>query len=532
MSINKIKQFGVVLPLAILFLLSIGLPGQAAPPKQQDPFKKSAYFGETTPSFDTAMHQNEETDTYWQVVKSASTAAQANDFIKPTTTPIPLTASEIITGTIINSGVITVDQLIPDNNMVGITSIFQIEKNIIVEKVEVIFKVTHPNQRDLQIILISPGGSQIPLDTQLLKNASLDGNAHFMIGQSAAESSQGMWTLSVTDEQSPNSGTFNNWQLLLYGKPSLKAVYLPVIISSVPIVINPTPPPPPPTKTATPTPTNTGTATPFPTVAPTKTLAPTKTPTPTVNTVTPTSTMTPKPTAFSSPTPSKTPTPLLLPNGDFERGETWWTIYSLRGYERDTILTENSRPIPLPSKPFAGSWSAWLGGEDNEINFIQQNLTFAVPMEQPYLAHEIQIQSYDSHCAYNEYPYNRFDPNDPNLLLLSIHFRDATSETLNNLGGLDLGGVIITSLETGEVGVGIYSLCNVVKPLGWDKYKVVFDTAKFRAHRVQVRLQVISDGQLSSSVLIDNVVLQQSFFDPAPRQNQATQYVGITMLDK
>ncbi len=524
MSINKLKHYTLILPLAVLFLLALYLPGQAAPTKQPPSFKKRDYLTSTPLAHSTP----ELGGGYWQVVQPASTPPSSDPFRKRRAMPIPLTASEIVTSTIINSGVITVNQLIPNKDSLGISSGFLVKRDIMVEKVEVTFKVTHPNQQDLKIILTSPSGNGISLDANQLGTAE---NSHFMIAQNIPESAQGIWTLSIVDLQGTDSGVFNNWQLVLYGKSStLRYVYLP-IISSVPIVIDPTPPPPPPTKTTTPTPTETGTPTLVPTPAPTNTPKPTTTPTATASTKTPTSTYTPKPTAFVSPTASRTPTPILLPNGNFEQGITYWNIYSLRGFSSDTIITQLNNP-QLPFKAFEGEWATWLGGDDNEINYIQQTLTFAIPNEQPYLAHEILIQSYDTHCAYSEYPYNRFDPTDSNLIMLSAHFKSATDEgNLNDLGGLDLGGVIMTSLNTGEVGVGIYSLCNVVKPTGWDKFRVVFDTARFKGHYVNVRLQAITDYQLSSSVLIDNVVLQQSFFDPLPRSKENnTELVGLTIL--
>jgi len=81
-----------------------------------------------------------------------------------------------------------------------------------------------------------------------------------------------------------------------------------------------------------------------------------------------------------------------LVNGDFESGPTGWVEYSSNGW--DLILPNSS----LPVTPHGGSWAVWLGGDDDEISYIQQQVT--VPAGSPYLAYWHWIISEDF-CGYD-----------------------------------------------------------------------------------------------------------------------------------
>lgn len=79
-------------------------------------------------------------------------------------------------------------------------------------------------------------------------------------------------------------------------------------------------------------------------------------------------------------------------NGDFESGATGWTEYSQLGW---AIIVTGS---DLPITPHSGVWAAWLGGDHNEIAYIQQ--TVDIPAGSPSLSLWEWIDSEDM-CGYD-----------------------------------------------------------------------------------------------------------------------------------
>ena len=92
----------------------------------------------------------------------------------------------------------------------------------------------------------------------------------------------------------------------------------------------------------------------------------------------------------------RTPTPTRadgsIPNGDFEQGPVIWQEFSTHG--RKLIVQTFSRGVT----PYNGTWAAWLGGEDDDISYIQQQIT--VPAGLPYLSYYHWITSAD-YCGYD-----------------------------------------------------------------------------------------------------------------------------------
>lgn len=120
----------------------------------------------------------------------------------------------------VGSGVITVNQTIPDNNSTGLTSSFIVNNNISLEHVEVVFNATHSFRGNLEVILTSPSGTQSILAEQHNDSGDHYNNWQFMSVRNWGESSQGTWTLKVADKKAANVGTFNSWQLKLHGTPT------------------------------------------------------------------------------------------------------------------------------------------------------------------------------------------------------------------------------------------------------------------------------------------------------------------------
>lgn len=62
-------------------------------------------------------------------------------------------------------------------------------------------------------------------------------------------------------------------------------------------------------------------------------------------------------------------------NGDFEAGPTDWLEYSTHGWP---LIVDS-----LPVTPHSGSWAVWLGGDYDDISYIQQQVTVPVQLAVP-----------------------------------------------------------------------------------------------------------------------------------------------------
>ena len=64
-----------------------------------------------------------------------------------------------------------------------------------------------------------------------------------------------------------------------------------------------------------------------------------------------------------------------LANGDFELGPgVGWTEHSLRGWP---IIVDARYVVDLGVAPHGGGWLAWLGGDNSEVSYIQQQVEIA-----------------------------------------------------------------------------------------------------------------------------------------------------------
>ena len=145
-------------------------------------------------------------------------------------------------------------------------------------------------------------------------------------------------------------------------------------------------------------------------------------------------------------------------NGNFESGATGWTEYSQHGW--DLILNSG-----LPVTPHSGSWAVWLGGEDSDISYIQQQVT--VPPTQPYLNYWHYIASAESGCIY-DYAYVK----------------------VNN-----------TTVES-------YPLCGATETNGWVLHSV--NLSAYSGQSVSLQLRVVTDSYVNSNLFIDDVSFQAS----------------------
>ena len=163
-------------------------------------------------------------------------------------------------------------------------------------------------------------------------------------------------------------------------------------------------------------------------------------------------------------------------NGDFESGPTGWVEYSSNGW--DLILPNSSLIVP----PHGGSWAVWLGGDDDEISYIQQQVI--VPPGSPYLAYWHWIASEDF-CGY------------------------------------DFGKVIINSTTVDE-----YDLCSSTNTGGWAKH--VVNLSAYAGQSVSLQIRAETDSSLNSNLFIDDVSFQASASSHEPRITNLTDLKNAT----
>ena len=112
---------------------------------------------------------------------------------------------------------INVDTAIPDNDGEGVTSTVGITEDVQIEWVEVVFDAEHTQRGDLEVTLTSPDGTEsILAETNRDVNDDYDSWV-FTSARHWDESSLGDWTLEVSDNTTGETGTWNDWQLNIYG---------------------------------------------------------------------------------------------------------------------------------------------------------------------------------------------------------------------------------------------------------------------------------------------------------------------------
>ncbi len=117
----------------------------------------------------------------------------------------------------IRSGTVALNQTIPDGSATGLASTITLPQAMTVEWVEVVFDASHGYRGDLSVELISPSGTRSRLAEQ--RNDSND-NYNGWVFTSARhwdENAQGDWQLRVIDNVTGDEGTWNSWQLNVFG---------------------------------------------------------------------------------------------------------------------------------------------------------------------------------------------------------------------------------------------------------------------------------------------------------------------------
>jgi len=114
-------------------------------------------------------------------------------------------------------GPVDVNKPVPDFDETGITSTIHVDQNLNVEHVEVVFTGIHPFRGDFTVLLTSPSGTQSVLAATRKDSKTNYLRWKFTTVRNWGESSKGDWKLTVYDNNSGDTGSFNSWQLVLHG---------------------------------------------------------------------------------------------------------------------------------------------------------------------------------------------------------------------------------------------------------------------------------------------------------------------------
>ena len=114
---------------------------------------------------------------------------------------------------------------IPDNNLMGISTTFNVTEDWKTEQIQISINIQHPNPSNLEISIISPSGTQsIVLDRNSERPINIIGgnvpnltNVIFLSNAFYRELSRGIWTVKVADHTRGEIGKIRNIKLKLYG---------------------------------------------------------------------------------------------------------------------------------------------------------------------------------------------------------------------------------------------------------------------------------------------------------------------------
>ncbi len=149
---------------------------------------------------------------------------------------------------------------------------------------------------------------------------------------------------------------------------------------------------------------------------------------------------------------------LGIVNGDFEGITTGWTEYSTHGWP--IIVASFTGGITARS----GSYAAWLGGDYDDISYVQQQV--AISASAPYLVYWHWIASED-------------------------------------MCGFDFAGVLVNGVV-----VQVYDLCSSASTGGWVSHSV--DLSAYAGQSVMLQIRAETDFSLNSNLFVDDISLAGS----------------------
>ena len=121
----------------------------------------------------------------------------------------------------VTSNTRSVNTAIPDNSAQGVTDTVTINDGLQVEHVEVYVDIDHVYRGDLIITLTSPSGTQSTLAQKQSDSNNNYRDWMFSTVHKWDEQSAGNWTLKVEDDGNGDTGTWNDWELVIHGVPAI-----------------------------------------------------------------------------------------------------------------------------------------------------------------------------------------------------------------------------------------------------------------------------------------------------------------------
>jgi subtilisin-like proprotein convertase family protein len=118
-----------------------------------------------------------------------------------------------------DSGELVVGLTVPDNKAAGVTVPIEVDRDLVIESVELYVDIRTRFVGDLQINLASPGGTISALTRK--RNDARDNYANYRLTtlRHLDERSAGTWQVNVADLSSGDVATWDDVRLVIYGRP-------------------------------------------------------------------------------------------------------------------------------------------------------------------------------------------------------------------------------------------------------------------------------------------------------------------------
>lgn len=142
-----------------------------------------------------------------------------------------------------------------------------------------------------------------------------------------------------------------------------------------------------------------------------------------------------------------------IANGDFESANTVWTEYSSHGWN---LITTS---FPGEVAPHSGSHAVWLGGDYDDVSYIEQQIPVYLPCSVLTFYHWIASQDI---CGFDE-------------------------------GSVRINGTVVRT----------YQLCEIRNTSGWVVDSI--DLSAYAGQTVTLQIRTETDGSLNSNLFIDDV---------------------------
>lgn len=166
----------------------------------------------------------------------------------------------------------------------------------------------------------------------------------------------------------------------------------------------------------------------------------------------------------------------VIPNGNFESGNTDWTEYSSHGWQ---IIMNTGFPSPVV--PHGGAYAAWLGGDYDDTSYVEQQTTIS-----------------------------------PSCPFLTFYHWIASADTC----GFDHGYVRVNG-----VNVASYELCESTGTGGWVAKSI--DLGAYAGQTVTLQIRTETDASLNSNWFIDDISFRSAVISAGAEINKEADYIPV-----